>query len=93
MARSARSSSSAPKYAHHSAAVSASPSTAEKASETVTRCPSAPIPMSTTDSPSTMMTSAPCRSVKCDGWMANRPRTGSTSGDSTCTASAAAHST
>ncbi len=93
MACSARSSSPTPKYAHHSAAASASPSTAEAASDTVTACPSAPSPMSTTDSPNTTMTSAPCRSTKCDGAMSNRPRTWTTSGDSWSMTSAAAHST
>jgi len=35
--------------------------------EIVTACPSAPIPMSATDSPNTMMTSAPCRSAGTTG--------------------------
>ncbi len=50
------------------------------------------MPMSTTDSPNTMMTSDPCRSAKCDGWIANRPRTRTISGEAASTASAAAHS-
>ena len=67
---------------------------AETTRETVTACLAVPmpIPMSATDSPNTMMTSAPCRSVKWSGRMANRPRTGNSSGDIHWTASAAAHS-
>jgi hypothetical protein len=49
--------------------------------------------MPTTDSPSTMMTSAPCRSVTCEGWMENRPRGWTISGEITGRASATAHST
>ena len=38
--------------------------------------------MSTTDSPSTMMTSAPCRSAKCEGRTDNRLRDRETYDDS-----------
>jgi hypothetical protein len=55
------------KYAHQSAAITASPRSAAATTSEIAVTPAAPSPIATIDSPSAMITISPYRSAKCAG--------------------------